>query len=49
VAKTHDGGTSFKSLTPKPLTIGSFRPPSAKKGAYGALALSHPKIPNFGM
>jgi hypothetical protein len=34
--KTHGDSTSFKSLTPKPPTIGSPRPPSAKKGAYGA-------------
>jgi hypothetical protein len=38
VAKTHGGSTSFKSPTPKPLTIGSPRPPSSKKGAYGASA-----------
>jgi hypothetical protein len=38
VAKTHGGSTSFKSLAPKPLTIGSPRPLSATKGAYGASA-----------
>jgi hypothetical protein len=32
----HSDSTSFKSPTPKPSTIGSPRPPSAKKGAYGA-------------
>jgi hypothetical protein len=36
VAKTHI--TSFKSPVPKPLTIDSPRPPSAKKGVYGASA-----------
>jgi hypothetical protein len=40
VAKTHGGSTSFKSSVPKPLTIGSLRHPSAKKGAYGASASS---------
>jgi hypothetical protein len=35
VAKTHGSSTSFKLLVPKPLTISSPRPPSAKKGAYG--------------
>jgi hypothetical protein len=34
--KTHGGSTSFKSPAPKPLTIDFPRPPSAKKGAYGA-------------
>jgi hypothetical protein len=38
VAKTHDSSTSFKSPVPKKQTIGSPRPPSAKKGAYGASA-----------
>jgi hypothetical protein len=37
-AKTHSGSTSFKSTEPKPPTVGSPRPPSAKKGAYGASA-----------
>jgi hypothetical protein len=40
VAKKHGGSTSFKSLAPKPPTIASpppHRPPSAKRGAYGAL------------
>jgi hypothetical protein len=32
----HGGSTSFKSPMPKPPTIGSPRPPSAKKGAYDA-------------
>jgi hypothetical protein len=36
MVKMHDGGTSFKSPAPKPPTIVSPRPPSAKKGAYGA-------------
>jgi hypothetical protein len=36
VAKTHGGITPFKSPTPKSLTICSPRPPSAKKGTYGA-------------
>jgi hypothetical protein len=35
VAKAHDGSTSFKSPVPKPPTVASPRPPSAKKGAYG--------------
>jgi hypothetical protein len=34
-AKTYGGNTSFKSLAAKPPTIGSPRPLSAKKGAYG--------------
>jgi hypothetical protein len=38
IAKAHNGNTSFKSLAPKQVTISSPRPPSAKKGAYGALA-----------
>jgi hypothetical protein len=38
IAKTHGGSTSFKSRAPKPLTINSPRPPSAKKGAYGTSA-----------
>jgi hypothetical protein len=38
IVKTHDDSTSFKSPTPKPLTIGSPWPPSAKKGAYGTSA-----------
>jgi hypothetical protein len=38
VAKTHGGSTSFKSPTPKQLTIGSPRPLSTKKGAYSASA-----------
>jgi hypothetical protein len=36
VVKTHSGSTSFKLLAPRPPTIGSPRPLSAKKGAYGA-------------
>jgi hypothetical protein len=36
VAKTHGGSTSLKSLAPKPPMVGSPRPLSAKKGAYGA-------------
>jgi hypothetical protein len=47
IAKTHDGGTSFRSPVPKPLMIGSPplpRPPSAKKGAYGALASNQRSI-----
>jgi hypothetical protein len=36
IAKMHDGSTSFKSSAPKPLMVGSPRPLSAKKGAYGA-------------
>jgi hypothetical protein len=35
IAKTHNGSTSFKSPTPKPMTISSPRPLSCKKGAYG--------------
>jgi hypothetical protein len=35
VVKMHGDSTSLKSPTPKPLTIGSHRPLSAKKGAYG--------------
>jgi hypothetical protein len=42
VAKTHDGSTPFKSPVPKPLTIGSPRPPSAKKGTYGASMSQQP-------
>jgi hypothetical protein len=38
VAKTHGDSTPFKSPVPKPLTISSPRPPSTKKGTYGALA-----------
>jgi hypothetical protein len=38
VAKTHGGSASFKLPIPKPLTIGSSRPLSAKKGAYDASA-----------
>jgi hypothetical protein len=38
VVKTHGGSTSSKSSVPKPLTIDSPQPPSAKKGAYGASA-----------
>jgi hypothetical protein len=38
VVKMHGGSTSFKSLAPKPLTIGSPQLPSAKVGAYGASA-----------
>jgi hypothetical protein len=38
VVKTHGGSTSFKSSAPKPLTIGSPSPPSAKKDIYGASA-----------
>jgi hypothetical protein len=36
VVKTHGGSTSFKSPAPKPLTIGTPRPPSTKKDTYGA-------------
>jgi hypothetical protein len=36
----HGGSTSFKSPMPKPLTITSPRPPSVKRGAYGASASS---------
>jgi hypothetical protein len=36
VAKTHGGSTSFKLPAPKPSTVASPRPPSAKKGANGA-------------
>jgi hypothetical protein len=38
IAKTDGGSTSFKSSMPKPPMIGSPRPLSAKKGAYGASA-----------
>jgi hypothetical protein len=34
----HGGSTSFKSSTPKPPAICSPRPPSVKKGTYGASA-----------
>jgi myo-inositol-hexaphosphate 3-phosphohydrolase len=37
MVKTHGDSTSFKSPVPKPPTISSPRPPSVKKGAYGAL------------
>jgi hypothetical protein len=42
VAKTHSDSTSFKSSAPKPLTIGTPRPPSAKKGTYGASTSNQP-------
>jgi hypothetical protein len=35
IVKTHDSSTSFKSSAPKPPTITSPQPLSAKKGAYG--------------
>jgi hypothetical protein len=38
IAKTHGSSTSFKSPAPKPLAINSPRPPSVKKGLYGASA-----------
>jgi hypothetical protein len=38
VTKMHGSSTSFKSPAPKPPMIGSPRPPSAKKDAYGASA-----------
>jgi hypothetical protein len=38
VAKTQGGTTPLRSSTPKPLTIGTPRPPSTKKGTYVALA-----------
>jgi hypothetical protein len=41
-AKTHGGSTPFKSPTPKPLTIGTPRSPSAKKGTYGASTSNQP-------
>jgi hypothetical protein len=44
IAKTHDGTTTFKSSAPKPSMIDSPRPPSAKKGAYGALASNQQPI-----
>jgi hypothetical protein len=34
VAKMHGGSTPLESPMPKPLTIGTPRPPSAKKGTY---------------
>jgi hypothetical protein len=34
VAKTQGGSTPLRSLVPKPLTIGTPRPPSAKKDTY---------------
>jgi hypothetical protein len=37
LVRTHGGSTSFKSPAPKPLTIGSPRPLSAKKGTYDSL------------
>jgi hypothetical protein len=36
VAKTHGGSSSFKSLAPKPPTIGCPQPMSTMKGVYGA-------------
>jgi hypothetical protein len=42
VAKTHDGSTPFKSPAPKSLTIGTPRPPSTKKGTYGASTSNQP-------
>jgi hypothetical protein len=39
VAKTYGGSTPLKSPVPKPLTIGSPRPPSTKKGTYVASSL----------
>jgi hypothetical protein len=44
VAKTHGGSSSFKSPKPRPLTIGSPRPPSTKKGVYSALASNQQSI-----
>jgi hypothetical protein len=38
IAKMHNGSISFKSPAPKPSTIDSPRPPSAKKGTYDTLA-----------
>jgi hypothetical protein len=42
VAKTHDDSTLFKLPAAKPLTIGTPRPPSAKKGTYGASVSNQP-------
>jgi hypothetical protein len=42
VAKTHGSSTPFKSLLPRPLTISTPRPPSAKKGTYGVSAPNQP-------
>jgi hypothetical protein len=42
VAKTHDDSTPVKSPAPKPLAIGTPRPPSAKKGIYGASTSNQP-------
>jgi hypothetical protein len=42
VVKMHIGSASFKLPVPKPPTIGSPRPPSAKKGAYGDSASNQP-------
>jgi hypothetical protein len=36
VVKTQDDSTMLRSPTPKPLTIDTPRPPSAKKGTYVA-------------
>jgi hypothetical protein len=36
VAKTFDGSTPLRSPVPKPSTVGTPRPPPAKKGTHGA-------------
>jgi hypothetical protein len=44
VAKTHGGSTPLKLPAPKPLTIGTPRPPSAKKGTYVASTSNQPPV-----
>jgi hypothetical protein len=48
VAKAQDGSTPLKSQMPKPLTIGTPRPPSAKKGTYAASASNQLPIDQSG-
>jgi hypothetical protein len=44
VTKTHGSSTPLKLPAPKPLTIGTPRPPSAKKGTYVASTSNHPPV-----
>jgi hypothetical protein len=44
VAEMHCNSTLFKSPAPKPLSIGTPRPPSAKKGTYCASASNQPPV-----
>jgi hypothetical protein len=42
MAKTSDGGTSFRSQAPKPQTTGTPQPPSAKKDTHVASGSNQP-------